>query len=74
MPTQLPRESTDFFGDLVLPYVFDILQSDANKPLEEHDFHPSVYKVSAHIIFQEIQHMAKKIKSNLKYVTYCYNK
>ncbi|RZF48102.1 hypothetical protein LSTR_LSTR002168 [Laodelphax striatellus] len=42
MPTQLPRESTDFFGDLVLPYTFDILQSDAIKPLEEHNFNPSV--------------------------------
>nr|AIQ77660.1 putative lysine-ketoglutarate reductase/saccharopine dehydrogenase [Nilaparvata lugens] len=42
MPTQLPRESTDFFGDLVLPYTFDILQSDATKPLEVHNFNPSV--------------------------------
>ncbi|XP_014245986.1 alpha-aminoadipic semialdehyde synthase, mitochondrial isoform X2 [Cimex lectularius] len=43
MPTQLPRESTDFFGDLVLPYALDILQSDATKPLEEHTFSPAVY-------------------------------
>ncbi|CAH0555454.1 unnamed protein product [Brassicogethes aeneus] len=42
MPTQIPRESTDFFGDLLLPYSFDILKSDATKPLEEHDFGPSV--------------------------------
>ncbi|XP_054290330.1 alpha-aminoadipic semialdehyde synthase, mitochondrial-like isoform X1 [Macrosteles quadrilineatus] len=38
MPTQLPRESTDFFGDLVMPYAVDILQSDATKPLESHNF------------------------------------
>lgn len=38
MPTQLPRESTDFFGDLLYPYALDILQSDASKPLEEHNF------------------------------------
>jgi alpha-aminoadipic semialdehyde synthase len=29
MPTQLPRESTDFFGDLLFPYVESILKSDA---------------------------------------------
>ena len=31
MPTQLPREATDFFGDLLLPHVHDILKSDANQ-------------------------------------------
>lgn len=38
MPTQLPREATDFFGDLLYPYALDILQSDASRPLEEHNF------------------------------------
>lgn len=42
MPTQLPRESTDFFGDLLFPYCEDILKSDATKPLTEHDFSPVV--------------------------------
>ncbi|XP_052756127.1 alpha-aminoadipic semialdehyde synthase, mitochondrial isoform X1 [Galleria mellonella] len=42
MPTQLPRESTDFFGDLLFPYTEDILRSDATKPLEEHNFSPVV--------------------------------
>ena len=46
MPTQLPREATDFFGDLVYPYAFDILQSDATQPLEKHNFTPSVSGVS----------------------------
>lgn len=46
MPTQLPRESTDFFGDLLLPYTDDIMKSDATKPLEEHDFSPSVKGVN----------------------------
>lgn len=32
MPTQLPREATDFFGDLLYPYVTDIMKSDATKP------------------------------------------
>uniref|UniRef100_A0A1Q3EWG7 Alpha-aminoadipic semialdehyde synthase, mitochondrial n=1 Tax=Culex tarsalis TaxID=7177 RepID=A0A1Q3EWG7_CULTA len=38
MPTQLPRESTDFFGELLYPYALDILQSDATKPLDDHHF------------------------------------
>lgn len=46
MPTQLPTESTDFFGNLMMPYALDILKSDATKPLEEGDFKPSVYGVS----------------------------
>lgn len=46
MPTQIPRESTDFFGDLLLPYALDILQSDAEKPLEAHNFSPAVHGVS----------------------------
>jgi len=45
MPTQLPRESTDFFGELLLPYMPDILQSDAKKPLEDHNFSPAVHDV-----------------------------
>ena len=35
MPTQLPREATDYFGDLLLPYVHNILKSDAKKPFLE---------------------------------------
>lgn len=38
MPTQLPREATDFFGDLLLPHIFDVLQSDATRPFEDHKF------------------------------------
>ena len=42
MPTQLPKESTDFYGNLLYPYVLDIIQSDAKIPLEEHNFSPAV--------------------------------
>lgn len=45
MPTQLPTESTDFFGNLMMPYALDILNSDATKPLDEHNFKPSVFGV-----------------------------
>ncbi|EEB10070.1 aminoadipic semialdehyde synthase, putative [Pediculus humanus corporis] len=43
MPTQLPRESTDFFGNLLYPYAYDIICSDAKKPLEEHSFSQAVH-------------------------------
>ncbi|XP_070558527.1 alpha-aminoadipic semialdehyde synthase, mitochondrial-like [Ptychodera flava] len=34
MPAQLPREATDFFGGLLLPYVKEMSSMDANIPLE----------------------------------------
>ncbi|XP_067125977.1 alpha-aminoadipic semialdehyde synthase, mitochondrial isoform X3 [Centruroides vittatus] len=43
MPTQLPREATDWFGNLLIPYMTNILQSDATKPLEEHNFGPVIH-------------------------------
>lgn len=43
MPTQLPKESTDFFGNLLYPYALDIIQSDTKLPLDEHNFSPAVY-------------------------------
>lgn len=42
MPTQLPLEATDYFGDLLYPYAVDILNSDATKPLEDYTFLPEV--------------------------------
>lgn len=38
MPTQLPLESTDMFGDLLFPYIMDIVESDASKPVEQEQF------------------------------------
>lgn len=46
MPTQIPRESTDFFGDLLFPFISNIMQSNAQKPLEKHNFSPVVHGVS----------------------------
>lgn len=46
MPTQLPLESTDLFGDLLFPHTFDILKSDAKQPLENHKFSYPVHSVS----------------------------
>ncbi|XP_013114257.2 alpha-aminoadipic semialdehyde synthase, mitochondrial [Stomoxys calcitrans] len=38
MPTQLPREATDMFGELLTPFVSDIIKSDAKKSLEQEEF------------------------------------
>ena len=46
MPTQIPRESTDLFGDMLFSYALDIMQSNASKSLESHNFGPAVQGVS----------------------------
>lgn len=38
MPTQLPLESTDMFGNLLYPYIMDIVRSEAKRPFEEEKF------------------------------------
>lgn len=38
MPTQLPLESTNAFGDKLFPYINEIINSDASKPFEEEAF------------------------------------
>lgn len=43
MPTQIPLESTEAFGDCLFPYIFDVIKSDANKPLESESFDPVVH-------------------------------
>lgn len=42
MPAQLPRESTEFFGTLVLPHFKDMLMSDAKMPFEQYAASPIV--------------------------------
>lgn len=59
MPTQMPLESTNLFGDLLLPYAMDILQSDATKPLDEENFSPAVLGVSQIVIQADLE-MTKK--------------
>lgn len=46
MPTQLPTEATDYFGELLFPYAMDIMESDARKSLDKHSFMPEVEGVS----------------------------
>ena len=51
MPTQLPREATDFFGDLLFPHVHNILKSDATQPFEDHEIEKMGKVVSGKIIY-----------------------
>ncbi|CAG0923590.1 unnamed protein product, partial [Notodromas monacha] len=46
MPTQLPRESTHFFGELLLPHIYSILQSDAKKSMDDTHLSPEVTSVA----------------------------
>ncbi|KAM6937642.1 alpha-aminoadipic semialdehyde synthase, mitochondrial [Xenentodon cancila] len=42
LPAQLPIEATEYFGDRLFPYIWEMLASDASRPLEEEDFSPQV--------------------------------
>ncbi|XP_054632290.1 alpha-aminoadipic semialdehyde synthase, mitochondrial isoform X2 [Dunckerocampus dactyliophorus] len=42
LPAQLPIEATEYFGDRLFPYVWEMLPSDASRPLEDEDFSPQV--------------------------------
>ncbi|XP_034033204.1 alpha-aminoadipic semialdehyde synthase, mitochondrial isoform X1 [Thalassophryne amazonica] len=42
LPAQLPIEATEYFGDRLFPYMWEMLSSDATRPLEEEDFSSQV--------------------------------
>ncbi|XP_070686971.1 alpha-aminoadipic semialdehyde synthase, mitochondrial [Pempheris klunzingeri] len=42
LPAQLPIEATEYFGDRLFPYIWEMLPSDATRPLEEEEFSPQV--------------------------------
>ncbi|XP_007246636.3 alpha-aminoadipic semialdehyde synthase, mitochondrial isoform X2 [Astyanax mexicanus] len=42
LPAQLPIEATEYFGDRLLPYVWEMLPSDATRPLDDEGFTPQV--------------------------------
>ncbi|KAM7003257.1 LOW QUALITY PROTEIN: alpha-aminoadipic semialdehyde synthase, mitochondrial [Tautogolabrus adspersus] len=42
LPAQLPIEATEYFGDRLFPYIWEMLPSDATRPLDEEDFSPQV--------------------------------
>uniref|UniRef100_A0A8C7URV5 Aminoadipate-semialdehyde synthase n=1 Tax=Oncorhynchus mykiss TaxID=8022 RepID=A0A8C7URV5_ONCMY len=50
LPAQLPIEATEYFGDRLFPYIWEMLLSDATRPLEEEDFSPQVRDVKINFI------------------------
>uniref|UniRef100_A0A8D0XT62 Saccharopine dehydrogenase (NAD(+), L-glutamate-forming) n=1 Tax=Sus scrofa TaxID=9823 RepID=A0A8D0XT62_PIG len=42
LPAQLPIESTEYFGDMLYPFVEEMILSDATQPLESQNFSPVV--------------------------------
>uniref|UniRef100_A0A8C2Z327 Aminoadipate-semialdehyde synthase n=1 Tax=Cyclopterus lumpus TaxID=8103 RepID=A0A8C2Z327_CYCLU len=42
LPAQLPVGATEYFGDRLFPYLWEMLPSDATRPLDEEDFSPQV--------------------------------
>uniref|UniRef100_F6S3L1 Alpha-aminoadipic semialdehyde synthase, mitochondrial n=1 Tax=Monodelphis domestica TaxID=13616 RepID=F6S3L1_MONDO len=42
LPAQLPIEATEYFGDMLFPYVEEMILSDATQPLESQNFSPVV--------------------------------
>ncbi|XP_015208011.1 alpha-aminoadipic semialdehyde synthase, mitochondrial [Lepisosteus oculatus] len=42
LPAQLPIEATEYFGDRLFPYIWEMLSSDAALPLEKQQFSPQV--------------------------------
>ena len=45
MPTQLPRESTEFFGSLLMPHIDEMIKLDANKEFIKQTINPIVKDV-----------------------------
>uniref|UniRef100_A0A8C2K019 Aminoadipate-semialdehyde synthase n=1 Tax=Cyprinus carpio TaxID=7962 RepID=A0A8C2K019_CYPCA len=58
LPAQLPIEATEYFGDRLFPYIWEMLPSDATRPLEEEDFSPQVRDVS--VLRGESEQILKK--------------
>ncbi|KAI1888437.1 hypothetical protein AGOR_G00185130 [Albula goreensis] len=42
LPAQLPIEATEYFGDRLSPYIWEMLPSNATRPLDQEDYSPQV--------------------------------
>jgi alpha-aminoadipic semialdehyde synthase len=48
MPTQLPRESTEFFGTLLMPHLEQMVKLDAKQEFSKQIINPIVKDVNHH--------------------------
>ncbi|VDP71119.1 unnamed protein product [Echinostoma caproni] len=49
MPAQLPYEASEYFGDTLLPYLPDMIKSNALEPFENYDASPEVKNVISNV-------------------------
>ncbi|KAF5399695.1 Alpha-aminoadipic semialdehyde synthase [Paragonimus heterotremus] len=49
MPAQLPFEASEHFGNVLMPYLEDMIKSDATKPFADYNARPEVKNVSLQI-------------------------
>lgn len=61
MPTQLPLEATNAFGDMLFPYIDQIIASDATKPFDTENF--------GHVVKSAVICSNGKLTPNFEYIT-----
>jgi len=68
IPAQLPREATDYFGKLLLPWIPEMVSGDATRPLEEETCYTDVIKgaiiTSNHKLTPGYEYISKLRKRN----------
>nr|XP_006821861.1 PREDICTED: alpha-aminoadipic semialdehyde synthase, mitochondrial-like [Saccoglossus kowalevskii] len=65
MPAQLPREATDFFGGLLLPYIEEMAMMDANVPTSKETFLSPVVRDVRSAIRSEAERLADKYQNTI---------
>uniref|UniRef100_A0A8C0QTI9 Aminoadipate-semialdehyde synthase n=1 Tax=Canis lupus dingo TaxID=286419 RepID=A0A8C0QTI9_CANLU len=66
LPAQLPIEATEYFGDMLYPYVEEMILSDATQPLESQNFSPVVRDVSHENNFFPQMELAQSLSMGTK--------
>ena len=69
MPAQIPRESSSFFGSLLMPYIPEIMKSDAATPFEQFNVSPIIKGsviASNGKLTSDYEYIAALRKSNLE--------
>uniref|UniRef100_A0AAQ5Y742 Saccharopine dehydrogenase (NAD(+), L-glutamate-forming) n=1 Tax=Amphiprion ocellaris TaxID=80972 RepID=A0AAQ5Y742_AMPOC len=66
LPAQLPIEATEYFGDRLFPYIWEMLPSDATRPLDEEEFSPQVRDVSSGFLTASLMSFREKAEITRK--------
>ncbi|XP_058047317.1 alpha-aminoadipic semialdehyde synthase, mitochondrial isoform X1 [Ahaetulla prasina] len=70
LPAQLPIESTECFGDMLFPYIEEMLLSDASEPLESQNYSPVVRDavITSNGSLTEKYKYIQKLRKNREYM------